>query len=84
VFAAASVLAAWADTAAVVIAARAVMGIGAAIILPVAFAVLPALFAPPERSKAVTLVVVGTGLGIPLGPLLGGWLLQHFWWAPSF
>jgi hypothetical protein len=61
VFAAASVLAAWADTAAVVIAARAVMGIGAAIILPVAFAVLPALFAPPERSKAVALVVVGTG-----------------------
>ncbi|ADU09697.1 MFS transporter [Micromonospora aurantiaca] len=83
-FGAASVAATWADTAAIVIAARAVMGVGGAIILPVAFAVLPALFPPHERGKAVAVTVAATGVGIPLGPLIGGWLLDHFWWGSIF
>lgn len=84
VFGAASALAAWAGSAGVVIAARAVMGVGGAIILPVAFAVVAALFPPQERGKAVALVVIGTGVGIPLGPLIGGHLLEHFWWGSIF
>jgi EmrB/QacA subfamily drug resistance transporter len=83
-FAAASAAAAWADTAAVVIAARAGMGVGAAIILPVAFAVIAVLFEPRERGKAVSVAVVGIGVGIPLGPIIGGWLLEHFWWGSIF
>ncbi|MFH5227577.1 DHA2 family efflux MFS transporter permease subunit [Antrihabitans spumae] len=83
-FAVSSAAAAWADTAAMVIAARAVMGVGAAIILPVVFAVLPVLFAPSERGRAVSLTVMGVGIGIPLGPILGGWLLDHFWWGSIF
>lgn len=83
-FAAASALAAWGDSVGVVIAARAGMGVGGAIILPVAFAVVAALFRPDERGRAVSLLVVGTGAGIPLGPLIGGYLLEHFWWGSIF
>ncbi|HET6298081.1 MAG TPA: MFS transporter [Kribbella sp.] len=83
-FGVASAAAAWADTAGLVIAARAVMGIGAAIIMPVAFAVLAVLFGPAERGKAVSLLVMGLGVGIPLGPIIGGYLLEHFWWGSIF
>lgn len=83
-FGASSAVAPWVDSAAGVIAARTVMGISAAIILPVIFALLPVLFGPDERGRAVSLTVVAVGLGIPLGPILGGWLLEHFWWGSIF
>ncbi|UUW88611.1 MFS transporter [Pimelobacter simplex] len=76
--------AAWASSAALVIAARGVMGLGAAIMMPVAFAVLAALFGPTERGKAVSLLVMGLGIGIPLGPIIGGYLLEHFRWGSIF
>ncbi|ANH40509.1 Antiseptic resistance protein [Nocardioides dokdonensis FR1436] len=79
-----SAAAAWAGAAALVIAARGVMGLGAAIMLPVAFAVLAALFGPAERGKAVSFLVMGLGIGIPLGPIIGGYLLEHFWWGSIF
>ncbi|GAT06881.1 EmrB/QacA subfamily drug resistance transporter [Mycolicibacterium novocastrense] len=84
VFGAASAAATWADSAGMVIAARAVMGIGAAILMPVAFAVVAALFAPRERGKAVTVVVMAVSIGMPLGPLIAGYLLDHFWWGSIF
>ncbi|MBM7167115.1 MFS transporter [Streptomyces sp. G44] len=84
VFALASALAAWADSAGVVIAARALMGAGGAILLPIAFAVLAVLFAPHERGRAVSVLVMGLGVGIPLGPIIGGYLLQHYWWGSIF
>lgn len=83
-FAAASGVAAWAGSAGLVIAARAGMGVGAAIILPVAFAVIAVLFEPRERGRAVSVAVMGIGAGIPLGPIIGGWLLEHFWWGSIF
>ncbi|WP_202977837.1 MFS transporter [Nocardioides daphniae] len=79
-----SAIAAWADSAALVIAARGVMGVDAAILMPVAFAVLAALFGPSERGKAVSVLVMGLGVGIPLGPIIGGYLLEHFWWGSIF
>lgn len=84
-FTAGSVLAAWAGGAAVVIAARAIMGVGMAMVLPMTLATLAVLFpSPPERSRAVAAVVAATGLGVPLGPLVGGWLLERYWWGSVF
>jgi EmrB/QacA subfamily drug resistance transporter len=84
VFGTACLAAAWADSAAALIAVRAVMGAGAAIIMPIVLAVITVLFDERERGKAVSLVVVGIGVGLPLGPIVGGWLLQHFWWGSIF
>jgi EmrB/QacA subfamily drug resistance transporter len=84
IFALASLGAALADSAALVIAARAVLGVGAAVIMPTALATIAVLFAPADRGKALSVVVMGMGAGIPLGPIIGGWLLNHFWWGSIF
>jgi EmrB/QacA subfamily drug resistance transporter len=83
-FGGASVLAAYADDAAQVIAARAVMGIGAAVLTPITLAVLPVLFSPQERGKAIAVTTMGMGIGLPLGPIVGGYLLEHYWWGSIF
>ncbi|MER6288109.1 MFS transporter [Streptomyces sviceus] len=67
-----------------VIAARALMGVGGALVTPLALSVLPTLFAPDERTKAVGIVSAASALGLPLGPIIGGWLLNHFWWGSVF
>ena len=83
-FAGASVLAVYANDADQVIAARAVMGIGAAILTPITLAILPVLFEPRERGKAIAVTTMGMGIGLPLGPIIGGYLLEHFWWGSIF
>jgi EmrB/QacA subfamily drug resistance transporter len=83
-FAGASAVAVFASSAGQVIAARAVMGIGAAILTPITLAVLPVLFEPHERGKAIAVTTMGMGLGLPLGPIIGGYLLEHFWWGSIF
>ena len=65
-------------------AARAVLGLGAAVILPLSIAVIPVLFTPQERQKAIAVVMGAVFLGYPLGPMLGGWLLDNFWWGSVF
>ncbi|MFJ3666057.1 MFS transporter [Streptomyces sp. NPDC090106] len=84
VFLAGSLVGALASDVNWVIAARAVMGVGAALVTPLALAVLPSLFAPEERTKAVGIVSAASALGLPLGPIMGGWLLNHFWWGSVF
>ncbi|MCN9243902.1 MFS transporter [Streptomyces sp. RY43-2] len=84
VFFAGSLAGSLAGDATSVIAARAVMGVGAALVMPLALAVLPSLFAPDERTKAVGAVSAASALGMPLGPIVGGWLLDHFWWGSVF
>lgn len=84
VFAAACVAATLADGVALLIAARALMGVGAAVIIPVSMAVVPSMFAGAERTRAVALLTAGMAVGLPLGPLLGGWLLEHYWWGSVF
>jgi EmrB/QacA subfamily drug resistance transporter len=83
-FGAASVLAAYSATIGELIWTRAVMGIGAAAIMPLTLSVLPTMFDKQERTKAVAMLTASVAVGLPLGPLLGGWMLQHFWWGSVF
>jgi MFS transporter, DHA2 family, multidrug resistance protein len=66
------------------IAMRAVMGAGAAIIVPLTLSILPSMFSEEERPRAISLTAVGTFLGLPLGPLVAGWLLGHYDWGTIF
>ncbi|MFF7248028.1 MFS transporter [Embleya sp. NPDC008237] len=67
-----------------VIAARALMGVGGAFVMPLSLSILPSLFPAAERGKAISVWAASTALGIPLGPILGGLLLEHFWWGSVF
>jgi EmrB/QacA subfamily drug resistance transporter len=66
------------------IAARIVLGIGAAAVFPLALSVIPVLFEPEERQKAVTVIASATMISFPIGPIVGGYLLDHFWWGSVF
>jgi EmrB/QacA subfamily drug resistance transporter len=79
-----SLACAYATSAGELIAARAVLGLAAAVILPMSLAVLPVLFTAAERPRAIAAVGGATFLGYPIGPILGGWLLDHFWWGSVF
>ena len=83
-FGVASLACAYATSAGELIAARAVLGLAAAVILPLSLAVLPVLFTPAEQPRAIALLGGATFLGYPVGPILGGWLLDHFWWGSVF
>ncbi|MCX4092678.1 MFS transporter [Nocardia sp. alder85J] len=85
VFGLGSVLGAFAPSAAVLIAARTLMGIGGATLLPSSLALITALFA--DRRSRATAVGIWTAFfagGSALGPILGGLLLNHFWWGSAF
>ncbi|WP_149260917.1 DHA2 family efflux MFS transporter permease subunit [Actinomadura sp. K4S16] len=84
VFGTASLAGAFADGSGGVIAARAFMGLGAAIVTPLSMSMLPAIFPPHERTRAVAVWSSAMALGLPLGPLLGGWLLENFRWGSIF
>jgi DHA2 family multidrug resistance protein-like MFS transporter len=83
-FGAASLACAYATSSGELIAARAVLGLSAAAILPLALAVIPVMFTPAEQPRAIALLGGMTFLGYPVGPILGGWLLDHFWWGSVF
>jgi EmrB/QacA subfamily drug resistance transporter len=75
---------AYSTSTAELITARAALGLAAAVITPLALAVLPVMFTPEERPRAIATVGGATFLGFPLGPIVGGWLLDHFWWGSVF
>ena len=83
-FGVASLACAYAGSAGELIAARVVLGLAAAVILPLSLAVLPVLFTAEERPRAIAAVGGATFIGYPVGPILGGWLLDHFWWGSVF
>jgi EmrB/QacA subfamily drug resistance transporter len=84
-FAITSVLAAFSGSAAQLIAARAAMGIGAALVFPATLAILTNVFTDPtERAKAIGIWSAVAGLAVALGPVSGGFLLEHFWWGSVF
>ncbi|MEV5386032.1 MFS transporter [Streptomyces sp. NPDC052721] len=73
-----------ADSAATVIAARAVMGVGAALIMPATLSLLAATFPRAERAKAITLWTATAGLAIAAGPVVAGALLRDLGWSSTF
>ena len=83
-FAATSALAAFSASPAMLIAARGLMGIAGAAIFPSTLSILTNTFEGPERGRAIGIWAAVSGLGIAIGPLLGGFLLGHFWWGSVF
>ncbi|WP_424809667.1 MFS transporter [Rhodococcus sp. 27YEA15] len=84
VFAAGAVFGSLADTTNAVIAARMIMGVGAAIIMPATLSLLVATFPRAERTRAIAVWAATSGLAIALGPLLAGWLLESHSWNVTF
>ncbi len=84
VFALASAGSAWASSPELLIATRAAMGIGAALIMPSTLSIITDIFPPNERGRAIAVWAAIAGLGIVAGPVIGGWLLEHYWWGSVF
>ena len=85
VFATGSALSAFSPRVADLIAARAFMGVGAAAIMPSTLSILTNVFTTPhDRARAIGLWSGTNGLGLALGPMIGGWLLAHYWWGSVF
>jgi EmrB/QacA subfamily drug resistance transporter len=84
-FAAGSAWAAFSGSTGMLIAARASMGIGGATMMPSTLALVTSIFTvPAERQRAIGLWAATSGLGVALGPIVGGLLLAHFWWGSVF
>jgi EmrB/QacA subfamily drug resistance transporter len=65
--------------------ARAVMGVGAAALMPSTLSILTNVFTgDADRARAIGIWSGSTGLGVAAGPILGGFLLAHFWWGSVF
>jgi EmrB/QacA subfamily drug resistance transporter len=84
VFALGSAAAAFASGTGMLIAARVVMGLGAAFVMPATLSILNSVFPPRERPQAIAAWSAVAGVGIVIGPTLGGLLLSHFWWGSVF
>ena len=85
IFAAGSLGASFGRTPGELIAARAFMGIGAAAIFPSTLSLIVNVFTErAERAKAIGAWGATTGVGVATGPIVGGWLLGHFWWGSVF
>ncbi|MGW0615122.1 MFS transporter [Streptomyces sp. NPDC002788] len=84
VFSIGSAFAAFSGSPGELISFRAVMGLGAAFVMPATLAVLMNVFEREEQPKAIGIWAGGVGLAIAIGPITGGVLLDHFWWGSVF
>src|SRR6201982_479845 len=64
--------------------ARAAMGLAAAAVMPQTLSIISNVFDPAERPKAIGIWAMAVGIGIAIGPIVGGLLLAHFWWGSVF
>jgi EmrB/QacA subfamily drug resistance transporter len=81
----AGVLSAFATSADQLIATRAVMGIGGALVMPATLSIITNVFTDRrERAQAIAIWSAMAGVAIAIGPVTGGWLLEHFWWGSVF
>jgi EmrB/QacA subfamily drug resistance transporter len=84
-FAAGSAWAAFSGSVGMLISARASMGIGSAMMMPATLSIITDAFRDPgERQRAIGMWAATSGVGIALGPIVGGLLLAHFWWGSVF
>jgi EmrB/QacA subfamily drug resistance transporter len=81
----ASVLSSFATSADQLIATRALMGVGGALIMPATLSIITDVFADAcERAQAIAIWSAMAGAAVAIGPVTGGWLLEHFWWGSVF
>jgi MFS transporter, DHA2 family, multidrug resistance protein len=83
-FAAGSVACAYAPSAGAFIAARLVLGLAGAGVIVMALTAVTVLFTEEERPRAFGIWASANFLALPIGPILGGWLLTHYWWGWVF
>jgi EmrB/QacA subfamily drug resistance transporter len=79
-----SLIAGLADSTGQLIVARAGMGVGGALLITTTLAVVMQIFTPEEQPKAIGIWAAVNALGFATGPLLGGFMLGHFWWGAIF
>jgi MFS family permease len=84
VFATASVTATFATSADGLIAARVAMGVGGAMIMPATLSIIVNVFPPAERTRAIAIWAGVSGLGVGLGPMIGGLAIANFAWGSVF
>src|ERR1700757_4075133 len=78
-FGIASLLSAYAQTPEQLIFARAAMGLGGAAVMPQTLSIISNVFEPAERPRAIGIWAMAVGIGVAIGPVVGGLLLDHFW-----
>src|SRR5256714_3324220 len=83
VFGAGALIAGLASGAGQVIAGRAVMGIGAALVMPATLSIITTIFPPEERARAIAVWAGFAGAGGAIGPIVSGALLERFWWGAA-
>ncbi|HWG03285.1 MAG TPA: MFS transporter, partial [Trebonia sp.] len=79
-----SLLSAYSGSPDQLIAARAAMGLGGAAVMPQTLSIIANVFEPQERARAIGIWASAVGIGVAIGPVLGGVLLAHFWWGSVF
>jgi EmrB/QacA subfamily drug resistance transporter len=84
VFGLGSLACAYAPNAGAFIAARTVLGLAAGAMIPLVLSVLAVMFTDEERTKAVGVWAAANFIALPIGPILGGWLLTNYWWGWVF
>jgi len=85
IFGIGSVLSAMVGSAGALIATRSLMGLGAAFIMPATLSIVTNVFTiPAERARAIGIWAGFSAIGIAVGPLAGGYLLEHFYWGSVF
>jgi EmrB/QacA subfamily drug resistance transporter len=84
IFGSASLAAALVDSTWPLVACRSLCGVGAACLVPSTLAIIAATFHGRQRARAIGVWASTSGVGSAGGPLVGGWLLAHFWWGSIF
>jgi EmrB/QacA subfamily drug resistance transporter len=79
-----SLLSAYSRSPDQLIFARAAMGLGGAAVMPQTLSIISNVFEPHERPRAIGIWASAVGIGVAIGPVLGGLLLAHFWWGSVF